>query len=255
MWSTSHSWACRELNLRNGAQLAVLTEFSEGKMDTAPCKYRAFLSYSHRDTAEAKRLQGRLEGFRIDKDLVGRETPMGPTPKHLRPIFRDRHDFDAGGSLAVQTVAALDSSAALILVASPAASSSKPVNEEIRLFASRHPDRPLIPVIVGGVPGDTDNECFPPALRPESGTGGDVLAADVRASGDGRELALAKVIARLIGLAPDEVFRRAERERRRKSRLRNVIIGVLALLTMTATGSPGRTDFGGGLVDKRSLHV
>ena len=84
-----------------------------------PCKYRAFLSYSHRDTATAKRLHGRLEGFRIDKDLVGRETPMGPIPKHLRPIFRDRHDFDVGGTLGAQTVAALDSSAALILVASP----------------------------------------------------------------------------------------------------------------------------------------
>jgi hypothetical protein len=80
-----------------------------------PCKYRAFLSYSHRDAAAVKRLHGRLEGFRIDKDLVGRETPMGPIPKHLRPIFRDRHDFDAGGTLAAQTVAALDSSAALIL--------------------------------------------------------------------------------------------------------------------------------------------
>ena len=73
-----------------------------------PCKYRAFLSYSHRNTAAAKRLHGRLEGFRIDKDLVGRETPMGPIPKHLRPIFRDRHDFDAGGALAAQTIAALN---------------------------------------------------------------------------------------------------------------------------------------------------
>jgi hypothetical protein len=202
-----------------------------------PCKYRAFLSYSHHDTAAAKRLHGRLEGFRIDKDLVGRETPMGPIPKHLRPIFRDRHDFDAGGALAAQTIAALDSSAALILVASPAAATSKPVNEEIRLFASRHRDRPVIPVIVDGVPGVAEKECFPPALCTENGSAGGVLAADVRASGDGRELALAKVIARLIGLTPDEVFRRAERERRRKSQLRNVIIGVLAVLAVAATGS------------------
>jgi TIR domain len=206
-------------------------------MATAPCKYQAFLSYSHRDTPAAKRLHGQLEGFRVDKDLVGCLTPMGPIPKHLRPIFRDRHDFDAGGALAAQTVTALDSSAALILVASPAAANSKPVNEEIRLFASRHPDRPVIPVIIDGNLGDADKECFPPALRPEDGSDGGVLAADVRDSGDGRELALAKVIARLIGLTPDEVFRRAERERRRKSRLRNAIIGVLALLAITATGS------------------
>ena len=202
-----------------------------------PCKYRAFLSYSHRDTAAAKRLHGRLEGFRIDKDPVGRETPMGPIPKHLRPIFRDRHDFDAGGTLAAQTIAALDSSAALILVASPAAATSKLVNEEIRLYASRHRDRPVIPVIVDGVSGDAEKECFPPALCPENGSADGVLAADERDSGDGRELALAKVIARVIGLTPDEVFRRAERERRRKLRLRNAIIGVLAVLAVAATAS------------------
>jgi hypothetical protein len=92
-------------------------------------------------------------------------------------------------------------------------------------------------MIIGGDPGDAEKECFPPALRREDGSGGGILAADTRDSGDGRELALAKVIARLIGLPPDEVFRRAERERRRKSRLRNAIIGVLALLAIAATGS------------------
>jgi len=34
-----------------------------------------------------------LEGYRIDKDLVGRQTPAGPVPKTLWPIFRDRDDF------------------------------------------------------------------------------------------------------------------------------------------------------------------
>lgn len=42
--------------------------------ETVPFKYRAFLSYSHKDTAWAKWLHARLEGFRIDKDLIGRET-------------------------------------------------------------------------------------------------------------------------------------------------------------------------------------
>ena len=56
-------------------------------------KYRAFLSYSHRDTAWAKWLHRALEAYRIDKDLVGRETTVGPVPQSLRPIFRDREDF------------------------------------------------------------------------------------------------------------------------------------------------------------------
>jgi len=196
-------------------------------------KYRAFLSYSHRDSAAAKRLHTRLEGFRIDKDLVGRATPMGPVPKQLRPIFRDRHDFDAGGTLGEQTIAAIDAAGAMILLASPASAGSRPVNDEVRLFCERHPDRPLIPLILDGEPGNAERECFPPALHDQ----GDVLAADLRESGDGQQLALAKVAARLLGLPPDEVFRRAERDRRRRARIRHALMGVLAVLSVAATGS------------------
>jgi hypothetical protein len=128
-------------------------------------KYRAFLSYSHADSGAAKRVHGRLEGFHIDKDLVGRNTPAGPIPTALRPIFRDRNEFDAGGSLAEQSIIALDGSAALIVLASPNAARSKFVNEELRQFKLRHPDRPVIPLIVDGEPGNPEKECFPPALR------------------------------------------------------------------------------------------
>ena len=128
-------------------------------------KYRAFISYSHADTAWAKWLHRGLESFRIDKDLVGRETETGTIPKTLHPIFRDRDDFTAGHTLTEQTLAALDASAALIVICSPAAAKSHYVNEEIRLFKSRHPERPVIPLIVDGKPGDPELECFPPALK------------------------------------------------------------------------------------------
>ena len=71
-------------------------------------KYRAFISYSHAETAWAKWLHRALESFTIDKDLVDRETPNGLVPKALRPIFRDRDDFTAGHTLSEQTLAALD---------------------------------------------------------------------------------------------------------------------------------------------------
>src|SRR3954447_25298728 len=188
-------------------------------------KYRAFLSYSHADTNLAKRVHGRLEAFRIDKDLVGRATQSGRVRESLRPIFRDRLEFDAGSSLEHRTLAALDDSAALIVLASPQAARSRYVNEEVRQFKSRHPERPLIPLIVGGVAGNLVEGCFPPALRfdiTEDGaitdTAIEILAADLREEADGIELALAKVVARLIGLAPDDVYRRAERERRSQRR-------------------------------------
>jgi len=55
-------------------------------------QYRAFISHSHAYTAWAKWLHRALEGFRIDKDLVGRDTATGTIPKSLRPVFRDRED-------------------------------------------------------------------------------------------------------------------------------------------------------------------
>ena len=50
-------------------------------------KYRGFISYSHADTSWAKWLHRGLEGFRVDKDLIGLETAFGAIPKTLRPSF------------------------------------------------------------------------------------------------------------------------------------------------------------------------
>jgi len=212
--------------------------------EPAAFKYRAFISYSHADTAWAKWLHRALETVVIDKDLVGRETATGAIPKALRPIFRDRDDFTAGHTLSEQTLAALDASHALIVICSPAAAKSTYTNEEVRLFKSRHPDRPVVPLIVDGKPGDAELECFPAALRFKLDAEGkitdesvELLAADVREEGDGKQLALAKLVAGLLGLSSDDVFRRAERERRRQGRMRNGIVAVLAILTVAATGS------------------
>ena len=46
----------------------------------------------------------------------------------------------------------------------------------------------------------------------------ELLAADAREEGDGKSFALAKVVAGLLGVSSDDVFRRAERERRRRQR-------------------------------------
>ena len=45
-------------------------------------KYRAFIT-SHVDASWAKWLQAKLEGFHVDKDLVGRDTALGIIPKTL----------------------------------------------------------------------------------------------------------------------------------------------------------------------------
>ena len=209
-------------------------------VDVVSFKYRAFLSYSHRDIGWARWLHGHLESFRFDKELIGRDTALGPVPKTLRPIFRDREDFSGGHTLTDATVAAIDASVALIVLCSPVAATRPAVNEEVRLFRSRHPDRPVIPVMIEG----TWPENFPPALRFELAEDGSVtdrpmtiLGPDLRESADGKNLGLAKAVAGLTGLGADDIFRRAERARRRRTRIWAGIAGFCLLLAILATSS------------------
>ena len=183
--------------------------------ESASFKYRAFVSYSHRDKAWGEWLHGALEGYRIDKNLVGRETTAGPVPATLRRVFRDREDFSAGQSLTEQTLAALAVSKFLVVVCSPHAAQSKYVNEEILRFKAMAGAERVIAIIVDGEPGDPARECFPAALRFKVGPDGaltgepeEPIAADARRDGDGKRLALLKVIAGLLGVPLDDVRKR-----------------------------------------------
>jgi hypothetical protein len=112
--------------------------------ETAAIKYRAFLSYGHADTAWARWLHARR--LRHPQGPRRPRPALGLVPKALRPVFRDREDFSGGHSLTDATIAAIDTSAALIVLCSPIAADRPVSNEEVRLFRARHPDRPVIPI-------------------------------------------------------------------------------------------------------------
>jgi tetratricopeptide (TPR) repeat protein len=180
-------------------------------------QYRAFIAYSHADVGWAKWLHGWLESFRGDKDLIWRGA-TGAIHKTLRPIYRDPSDVAVGQTPTQQTLAALEASRALIVICSPASAKSSYVAEQIRLFRSRHPERPVIPLIVDGKPGHPELECFPPTLKFRLDTQGKIIeepseiqAADAREEADGEALALAKIVAGLLDVSAEEVFRRSER--------------------------------------------
>jgi tetratricopeptide (TPR) repeat protein len=213
-----------------------------GVATTAPPKYRAFLSYSHRDDWWADWLHDQLERYRVPRDLERRDTEVGPVPATLRPIFRDRDDFAAGHSLNEQTLAALAASRFLVVVCSPNAAQSHYVNEEIRRFKAMADASRVIAIIVDGEPGDPARECFPPALRFKVGADGrltdepeEPLAADVRPQGDGKQLALQKVIAALIGVPLDDLRKRDAIAERKRIWTMTSVAAVIALLVL-ATG-------------------
>ena len=79
-------------------------------------QYFAFLSYSHRDSADADWLHKELERFRVPASLAGRLTSHGVIPQRLTPIFRDRHELAAGDDLGAEIREALQASHCLIVL-------------------------------------------------------------------------------------------------------------------------------------------
>ena len=211
----------------------------------AEFRYIAFLSYSHRDRQIAEWLHRELETYRVPKRMIGTATPLGPVPARLHPIFKDREELSAAGSLNEAIKSALGSASALIVVCSPASAGSPWVNEEIRNYKQLNGDARVFAVIAGGepwasrVPGQEEQECFPPAMRfvvAPDGTITDVpaepIAADLRPEGDGKRVGKLKVVAGLIGVGLDELVRREAQRRQR--RLRYAVAASLAGMTVTS---------------------
>lgn len=213
--------------------------------------YWAFISYSHRDSDDADWLHQAIERFAIPKALVGRVTAHGAVPRKLTPIFRDRSELAASSDLGQTIRAAIKQSRFLIVLCSPAAATSRWVNEEIIAFKKLHGERRILAAIVGGEPwaseiaGREDEECFPPALREKldrkgqaTGKRAEPIAADLRATSesnpgrDGREAGKLKLVAGMLGIGLDDLVRREQQ--RRQKRLTYVAAASLAGMTVAS---------------------
>ncbi len=62
-------------------------------------KYRAFISYSHKDERWGKWMHRKLESFRVPSQLIGKRTKHGVIPGRLFPIFRDREELPSSARL------------------------------------------------------------------------------------------------------------------------------------------------------------
>jgi tetratricopeptide (TPR) repeat protein len=192
-------------------------------------KYRAFISYSHRDARWADWLHKSLESYRIPKQLVGTSTALGVLPKRLSPVFRDREELPSATDLGALLTDALQKSATQIVICSPQAAQSRWVNEEILAFKRLGREHLIFCLIVGGEPNASDlpgreaEECFPPALRFRLGDDGNLgtvrtepIAADARPGKDGKPNAKLKLIAGLLGVGFDSLRRREQQRRNRR---------------------------------------
>ena len=212
-------------------------------MGSAPrqFKYKGFISYSHDNRGEAKRLQKDLEGYAVPWELVGREQPTGT--QRLGLFFLDREDLPAGSNLPEALKKKLSQSENLIVICSPKAASSPYVAAEVKEFKRIGRASRIFALIVAGKPHSEEDNCFPPALEFKVTADGrlseqrDSEPAAADATVEGYNLAKVKIIAGLLDLDPNELQRREVVAERRRRQIWNSIAAVMTILAIVATSA------------------
>ncbi|RLA45065.1 MAG: hypothetical protein DRR42_19765 [Gammaproteobacteria bacterium] len=212
--------------------------------DAGQKKYKAFISYSFADKQWGDWLHRALEVYRTPKPLVGKQTPIGPVPRRLHPIFKDREEEAASAGITVSIEQGLDKSEFLIVICSPRSAQSKWVNHEVAYFKQYHDPAKILTLIVDGEPGASfmpdreAEECFPQSLLfkvDENLTVTDEaedapLGADARKTGDGKRLAKLKIAAALLGVGLDDLVKREDRRRAIRRRITTAVLASLSIV-------------------------
>ncbi len=207
-------------------------------------QYKAFISYSHKDTDIAEQIHKELEHYKVPGRLVGKSTSVGVIQKKLGSFFRDREELPVAEDLTTEVKKALENSEFMIVLCSPSAAASRWVNREIIEFKKLRGDKYVLPLIINGTPWASDSdkpeeECFPPAVRYKISPAGTLshirtepIAADIKQGNDGYKRGVQKLIAGLLGVGLDRLV---ERELQRKQR-RVMAITSASVLGMIVMG-------------------
>ncbi len=193
-------------------------------------KYYAFISYSSKDIDWGKRLQRKLEHYRMPATLC---SERGLERKPLNPVFFAPYDIQPGG-LSDELKSRLRASKNLVVICSPNSAQSEWVGKEIEYFHELGRDKNIHFFIVDGIPnsGDTSTECFNPVVKnlglPEI-LGANIHEKIYRWPCMNRERAYVQLISKLLGIEFDSIWRR--QRRRLISNAIEWLVGIMAVLT------------------------
>lgn len=175
-------------------------------------KYFAFISYSSKDTEWGKRLQRKLEHYRMPATLCS-EHGWKRTP--IKPVFFAPTDIQPGG-LTEELQERLRASRNLIVICSPNSARSEWVGKEIEFFHLLGRDKQIHFFIVDGQPhsGNPDTECFNPIVKklglPEI-LGANIHEKIYRWPWMNKERAYVQLISKLLGVEFDAIWQRHKR--------------------------------------------
>lgn len=209
-----------------------MTNGSNKQQDQKKYDFFAFISYSSKDKAWGKRIQKKLESYRMPVTLCSEH---GWERKPMKPVFFDKTDIQPG-NLNAELQARLKASRNLIVICSPNSAKSKYVGDEIAYFHSLGRTDNIHFFIIDGEPhsGDEETECFNPAIErlgiPE------ILGANIHERVSpwpwiNKERAFVQLITKLLGVEFDSIWQRHKRMMMRKAAAWCVgIIAVIAAL-------------------------
>ena len=187
-------------------------------------RYKAFINYAHQDIAFARWLQKNIENYTIPSDIRNRYPNL---PNDLRSsIFLDEEILSSRETLSLTLQEGMDASESMIVLCSPRALLSKRVDDEIRYFRSKHKERKIFTLLIDG----KAENVIPQALTMQ---GESPLLIDISQSKT-RKKAFLKVIASLLGIDFDALWK-IEVQKKRKKRLLKTVIAVLFLLMIGYT--------------------
>ena len=179
---------------------------------STPFKYFAFISYNSKDTIWGKRLQKKLEHYKLPSTLCSEH---GWTRTPIKPVFFAPTDIQPGG-LSEELQERLKVSQHLIVICSPNSARSEWVGKEIEFFHGFGRSNNIHFFIVEGSPNsdDPETECFNPVIK-KLGLS-EVLGANVnekisRLPWLNRERAYVQLVSKLLGVEFDTIWQRHKR--------------------------------------------
>lgn len=192
-------------------------------------KYFAFISYNAKDTSWGKKLQKKLEHYRMPATLCS-EHGWERTP--IKPVFFAPTDIQPG-ELTEELQERLRASKNLIVICSPNSAQSEWVGKEIAFFHSLGRTKNIHFFIVEGSPhsGNPDTECFNPVIDqlglPEI-LGANIHEKIYRQPWLNKERAYVQLISKLLGVEFDTIWQRHKRMLVQK--IEACTIGVIAVV-------------------------
>ena len=181
-------------------------------------KYFAFISYNAKDTEWGKKLQKKLEHYKLPATLCNEH---GWERHPIKPVFFAPTDIQPGG-LTAELQERLKAARHLIVICSPNSAKSQWVGKEIEFFHSLGRTQNIHFFIVDGTPnsGNPETECFNPVVK-ELGLP-EILGANIhekiyRWPWLNRERAYVQLISKLLGVEFDAIWQRHKRQLIRKA--------------------------------------